>query len=58
MDQEYIGVKDVAKWLGLSVQGIYKMVKEKRVPSYKIDSTHLFKKSELEKWIASKKIES
>ena len=56
MKNEFIGISEVSEWLGLSVQGIYKMVREKRIPSYKIDSTHLFKKSELEKWIKSKKV--
>ena len=59
MKREFIGVKDVAKWLGFSTHGVYKMVREEnRIPHYKLDSTILFRISELEKWIESKKIES
>ena len=58
MKREFIGVKDVAKWLGFSTHGVYRLVKQNRIPHYKLDFNVLFRTSELEKWIASKKIES
>ena len=53
---DFMGIKGLAEFLGLSVHGIYKMVREERIPGYKLDTTYRFSKSEIKKWLESQRI--
>jgi len=53
---DFMGIKEVAEFLNMSVQGIYGWVKEERIPGFKIDNTWRFKRSEIEKWLETKRV--
>ena len=55
-NSDFMGIKGLAEFLGLSVHGIYKMVREERIPGYKLDTTYRFSKSEIKKWLESQRI--
>ena len=55
MDKELLSVKDVAKMLNGTEAWIKKLVKLKKMPSYKICGKRLFDKQEIIDWIESQK---
>ncbi len=56
MIENLISAEEVTRYLDISLPTLYKWIKTKNIPSYKIGSRVLFKKSELEKWIERFKI--
>lgn len=52
-----LDVKEVAEYLGISVDMIYILCREKRISHFRIGSRILFKKESIDKWIESQMIE-
>lgn len=50
-------VKEVATYLGLSKDMIYKLVREKKMPHIKIGSRILFKVESIDRWLSELEME-
>lgn len=48
---ERLTVKEAAEYLGVSRDSIYKMVREKQIPHFRIRSTILFSQKAIDDWI-------
>lgn len=44
-------VKEAADYLGVSRDSIYKMVREKQIPNFRVRSTILFSQQAIDDWI-------
>lgn len=55
---ERFTVKEVAEYLGVSVDSIYKMVREKQIPHFRVRRTILFSKKAIDDWIKQQERES
>lgn len=55
---ERFTVKEVAEYLGVSVDSIYKMVREKQIPHFRVRRTILFSKKAIDKWVEEQERES
>lgn len=44
--------KEVAVYLGLSVDSIYKLAREKEIPHVKVGRRLLFKKDSIDRWLS------
>ena len=44
-------VADVAEWLGVTRQAVYKFAREGRIPHYRVGKALVFDRAELEKWL-------
>jgi excisionase family DNA binding protein len=51
MEKEICGIKEVAKYLNMSESGVRKLVREKRIPYFRILSSIKFDLKEINKWI-------
>ncbi|MBC8505981.1 MAG: helix-turn-helix domain-containing protein [Chloroflexi bacterium] len=49
---EIMTVSEVAEYLRMGQSTIYKLLKEKRIPAFKIGGSWRFKRTALDKWIA------
>lgn len=56
LDQEILTVKEVCELLRVSNITVYKLVKEGRIPAFKIGSDWRFQKDQLVHWIAEQTI--
>lgn len=50
-------VKEVAEYLGISVDMVYILCREKRIAHFRIGSRILFKKAAIDRWIEAQMIE-
>jgi excisionase family DNA binding protein len=50
-EDKFIGIKDAAKLLNLTVPSVYTMVHKRQIPFYKRRQKLYFKRSELLEWI-------
>ena len=50
---EYLDVKGVAKYLGMSKETIYRWVKTGYIPVHTVGKKHLFIKEEINLWVLS-----
>jgi excisionase family DNA binding protein len=55
MEQKYLTVNDVSKNLNIGKSTIYTYVERQQIPCLKILGKVMFEKSDLDKWIESKK---
>ena len=56
IENKFITIKEVAKYLGYSVGYLYKLVSKKEIPFYQpTGSKILFDKNEIEKWVKKNK---
>jgi len=53
----YIGVDELAQYLGVKKRTAYHLVETMQIPHYRIGRLIRFKLSEVEEWMATKKIE-
>ncbi len=53
MAQEILTIKQVAEYLQLNEKTIYRMVKTKGIPFFKVGGSIRFRKTIVEKWIDS-----
>lgn len=51
MEKEICGIKEVAKYLNISESGVRKLVREKRIPYFKVLSCIKFDIKEINKWV-------
>lgn len=49
--EKLMTIKEVAKYLRLSVHTLYKMAEQKRIPALKAGKQWRFKKEEIDKWL-------
>ncbi|MCL4305870.1 helix-turn-helix domain-containing protein [bacterium] len=47
----FIGARDAAKQLGLSVPTLYRYIKTEGLPCFRIGGSYRFRQSELDEWI-------
>jgi excisionase family DNA binding protein len=57
MTKEICGIKELATYLDMSESGIRKLVREKRIPYFKILSSIKFDLKEINLWIENKQNE-
>lgn len=50
-------IKDIVDLLHISEKTVYRWIKEKKIPCYKINHQYRFNRSEINEWILSSKIE-
>lgn len=55
---ERFTTKEVAEYLGVSVDSIYKMVREKEIPHFRVRRTILFSKKAIDSWVEQQEQES
>lgn len=55
---ERFTTKEVAEYLGVSLDSIYRMVREKEIPHFRIRRTILFSKKAIDEWIEQQEQES
>jgi excisionase family DNA binding protein len=48
--------KEVAEYLHIHQNTLYKLIHLSEIPSFKIGSDHRFRRSEIEEWIAEKEL--
>lgn len=51
-------VKEAAEYIGVSADSIYKMVREKQIPHFRIRRTILFSKTAIDEWIKEQEANS
>ena len=54
MDNDIMTLKEVAEFLKLSELSLYRLLRERKIPAFKIGQQWRFKKSALDKWIEEK----
>lgn len=57
-DDSLFNVEDVSKYLKVEKSAIYKFTSTNEIPHYKNGKKLYFKKSDIDKWISSKKIKT
>jgi excisionase family DNA binding protein len=59
-ERKWIGVHEVAEYLGLKPSTIYDYVRERRIPHHKIPGSRIlkFKLPEIDRWLESCRIET
>lgn len=61
MEQEQLErftVKEAAEYLGVSRDAIYKMVREKQIPHFRVRSIILFSKEAIDDWVKQQEKDS
>jgi excisionase family DNA binding protein len=58
MERRFYTSKEIAEILGVSEIWVWRRVRSKELPSYKIGGRRLFKIEEIERWIESQKEEA
>jgi len=54
-EEEYYSIKEVAQKLKVAYLTVYRWIKLKKIPSYKLGKQHRIKKLDLEKFIMENK---
>lgn len=54
MEEKLMEVNELAKYLCLDRQTVYRKAKNKEIPSVRIGRTVRFKKSDIDKWLAKR----
>lgn len=57
MERRYIGPKEIAEYLGFSIDTIYDWIYRKKIPYYKMGRLVRFDLREIEKWTQDKRVE-
>jgi excisionase family DNA binding protein len=55
MQEKWMTVKDVAEYLQLSMDMVYKMAQQEKIPASKIGTQWRFKREEIDKWVMSQR---
>jgi len=50
-----MSVEQVANYIGISKETIYRLLRDKKIPSHRIGKLHKFKASEIDEWISGKR---
>lgn len=51
IERSTLTVEEIAKYIGISKEQIYLMVREKRIPCFRIGRRILFKRESIDRWI-------
>ncbi len=54
MDDEILTLKDVAAYLKLSELSLYRLLRQRKIPAFKVGQQWRFQKSALDDWIQQK----
>ena len=57
MRKQFIGVKELAEYLGIRVNTIYMWTFQKKIPYFKIGKLVKFDLEEIDNWLNGKKVE-
>lgn len=52
--KEYLSVADMAKEFGIHEMTFYRMIRDKKIPAFKIGSQWRIRRADLEKWLESR----
>ncbi len=53
MDDRWLSVADIAEYLGIKKDTIYKWLSKRTIPAHKLGRLWKFKKSEVDEWVRS-----
>lgn len=53
MDDRWLSVDEIAKYLGVSRDSIYNWITKNSIPAHKVGRLWKFKKDEVDKWVKS-----
>lgn len=57
LEPELLTVEELARWLKLSVKGVYNLVESRRIPHLKVGSSRLrFLPSEIRSWLEESRV--
>ena len=51
MDDRWLSVVDIAEYLGVKKDTVYKWLSKKTIPAHKVGRLWKFKKDEVDKWV-------
>ena len=54
--EKFVSVSYVAKELGINSQTLYRMIRSKEIPHYRLGGSIKFKMSEIEKWVQTRRV--
>jgi len=57
IDDEYLTIEELSKWIKLSVSYLYKLTYSQSIPHIKIGKSVRFSKFNIQSWLAQKKID-
>ena len=52
--KEYLSVADMAKEFGIHEMTFYRMIRDKKIPAFKIGSQWRIRRADLEKWLENR----
>jgi len=53
MEDRWLSVDDIAAYLGIKRDTVYRWINEKHMPAHKVGRLWKFKKEEIDKWVKS-----
>lgn len=53
LSDRWLSVEEVAKYLGISKETVYRWLEKKKIPAYRIGKLWKFQHSEIELWVKS-----
>jgi len=56
MDKRFLDIKELAKYLGISISTLYDWINQRKIPYVKISNLVRFDLNEIDKWIEEKRI--
>jgi excisionase family DNA binding protein len=56
MEDRYLSVAEIAQYLGVKEDTVYKWITAKRLPAHKVGRLWKFKKAEVDEWIRKGKV--
>lgn len=54
LSDRWLSVQEIAQYLGISKETIYRWVEVKKIPAYKIGKQWKFKAAEVDEWVRKK----
>ena len=53
MDDRWLSVDEIAAYLGIKRDTVYKWIREKKMPAQKIGRLWKFKRAQVDKWVSA-----
>lgn len=51
MEDRWLSVEEIAQYLGISKDSVYRWIEDKKMPAHKIGRLWKFKKNEVDSWV-------
>ena len=51
MDDRWLSVEEIAEYLGINRDTVYKWIERKKMPAHKVGRLWKFKKSQIDRWV-------